>query len=424
MMPSPTVGEPTQTPTGQGRAARRRLPPANESLLGAYLSCAIIAGMAVAFSPNLWIFPVVAMVFYFVYGHGRAARGGYVLEFADSVYYLGFTLTLMALFGSLEPFQWGQRDPLDPDSVMHHFGLGLITTLLGVLGRTGLNMFYRTPTESLESIKRQITEEADDYLETLRVLNGRARDVLSGTLGELETTLRGEMESISASLASLGAGLHTLVERTAGMDIGKIEEAYARLAGAIEDASLALDEKARALRDSLAELPRELRGAGESSRDAVLGITAAVQTLRDQFEAIARALVLVEQGVREIRFDPGSVQQELDKLAHVVDKASAAIAAAGGGIAAGSDRVASALAGVAGSIAAVDLDPVRRAFADITGHLREVARIIEESAARPASEALRDLAASVRTVRKDLDDLDAVLDDIVEAVGLKLEKLE
>lgn len=418
------VAEPMPTPGDESRAASRRRPSANESLLGAYLSCAIIGGVAVAYSPDLWIFPVVTMVFYFVYGHGRAAREGYVLEFADSVYYLGFTLTLMALFGSLEPFQWGQRDPLDPDSVMHHFGLGLITTLLGVLGRTGLNMFYRTPTESLESIKRQITEEAGDYLETLQLLNGRARDVLSGTLGELETTLRGEMESISASLARLGARLQMLVERTAGMDIGRIEEAYARLASALEDASLGLHEQAGALRDALMELPRELRIAGQSSRDAVLGITGLAQTLRDQFEAVASALVLVEQRVREIRFDPGSVQQELDKLAHVVDKAGTAIAAAGGSIAAGGDRVASALAGAAGSIASMDLDPVRRAFAEITDHLRDLARIIEESAAKSASDALRDLAASVRTVRKDLNDLDAVLDDIVEAVGLKLEQLQ
>jgi len=417
------ITEARLTPGKMGGATKRRRSLVNESLLTSYLLCAIIGGTAVAISPNLWILPVVAMVFYFLYGHSRSVRGGFVLEFADSLYYLGFTLTLMALFGSLEPFQWGEQKPLDPDSVMHHFGLGLITTLLGVIGRTALHMFYRTPVESIESINRKIAEEANDYLDTLRLLNERAREVLSGALGDLDNTLRGEIGAINASLASLGKTLKEVTNGMHELDIEPIREAWGQLSGSLRDASHDLNEQVGRLRDVLEGFTKELLHSAESIPDAGSGLAAGIQTLRLQIDAVASALEVVETSIREIRLNPDVLQKELAKLARVVDEAGAAIRAAGSAIASGGDGVARSIAGVANSIASVDLTALDGAVRGVVNQLENLAKQTRDNAVKPTSDALRELAGSVRKVREDMNQLDAVLDEIVEAVGLKLERI-
>src|SRR5438105_15330873 len=103
----------------------RRLNP--NLLNGTAYLLAVFAGLVSVFvSRDLWLIPLLAMTVYLAAGYAPALRSGFIFEFADSFYYLGFTLSVGSLLASLDPFH--TKGVPDPTKVFHYFGLGLFTT--------------------------------------------------------------------------------------------------------------------------------------------------------------------------------------------------------------------------------------------------------------------------------------------------------
>jgi hypothetical protein len=72
-----------------------------------YAIATVLGAVAVFVSPDLWWVPVIAMFLYLGFGLNEARREEFTLEFSDSFYYLGFTLTIASLLASLRPFSGG-----------------------------------------------------------------------------------------------------------------------------------------------------------------------------------------------------------------------------------------------------------------------------------------------------------------------------
>lgn len=106
-------------------------------------------------TPLLAVFlPLLCMILYTWFGYMLSADSSFIEQFADSVYYLGFLLTLVALVMSLYFYQ---SDTLEAGLLTANFSLALITTIFGLAVRIFINNFQI----DLHSIERQMMTEVE-----------------------------------------------------------------------------------------------------------------------------------------------------------------------------------------------------------------------------------------------------------------------
>ncbi len=98
------------------------------------------------------ILPLLCMIIYVWIGYLHSVESAFLEQFADSVYYLGFLLTLVALVVSLYFYH---SDSLEAGLLTANFSLALITTIFGLAVRIFINNFQL----DLHSIERQMMTE-------------------------------------------------------------------------------------------------------------------------------------------------------------------------------------------------------------------------------------------------------------------------
>jgi len=100
------------------------------------------------------VLPLLCMIIYTWVGYLHSVESAFMEQFADSVYYLGFLLTLVALVVSLYFYQ---SDSLEASLLTANFSLALITTIFGLAVRIFINNFQL----DLNSIERQVMTEVE-----------------------------------------------------------------------------------------------------------------------------------------------------------------------------------------------------------------------------------------------------------------------
>ena len=98
------------------------------------------------------LLPLLCMIIYTWAGYIYSDDSPFMEQFADSVYYLGFLLTLVALVVSLYFYQ---SDTLETGLLTANFSLALITTIFGLAVRIFINNFQ----VDLGSVERQMMME-------------------------------------------------------------------------------------------------------------------------------------------------------------------------------------------------------------------------------------------------------------------------
>ncbi len=84
------------------------------------------------------LLPILCMIIYTVVGYMQSTDSIFVEQFADSVYYLGFLLTLIALVTSLYSYE---DEVLETGALIANFSLALLTTIFGLAVRIYINNF-------------------------------------------------------------------------------------------------------------------------------------------------------------------------------------------------------------------------------------------------------------------------------------------
>jgi len=100
------------------------------------------------------ILPLLCMIAYTWAGYYLSVDSSFIEQFADSVYYMGFLLTLVALVVSLYFYQ---SDSLEASLLTANFSLALITTIFGLAVRIFINNFQL----DLNSVERQVMTEVE-----------------------------------------------------------------------------------------------------------------------------------------------------------------------------------------------------------------------------------------------------------------------
>jgi hypothetical protein len=306
------------------KEAVRGVRPAKANLARPYAIALVIGGVAVLASRVFWPVAILSMIAYLVYGLREAKAHGYVLEFADSFYYLGFTLTIAALLGALQPFDWAAGAAPGASDVLKHFGMGMFTTLFGVAGRTVLQMYYRTPDEAIERTNQQIAVAAAEYLDRLESLNEKAATVLSTTVVQLGERLEQRTGELDAALTGLVGRFNNAAGQLSGLDAALVRNRLADLANSISEAAAPLRTQMDAVQKERTALMNQLRlatdGAG-ALNDMTQRIYTAMRTIdRESAELATQDLPGIRQAFRDFTSHASRVSDLLNDVVDAVEQ--------------------------------------------------------------------------------------------------------
>lgn len=127
---------------------------------------------------------VIPMGIYIIYGHQISNKYKYLPEFADAVYYLGFTFTLMSLLGAT----LFEKLSADPEKTISYFGMALMTTILGLIYRNYHMQFTDLNEDVYEKAKEQIELEMSHFQTLVDDINIRL-ETLTQSVENISNTL-------------------------------------------------------------------------------------------------------------------------------------------------------------------------------------------------------------------------------------------
>ena len=216
------------------------------SLKPSYLfSGTLLAGfLLIIFLPNSIRFNVISMVgvmtfyIYFIYNNENESISKE--QKADSCYYLGFILTLIAMINTLIELDVEKIEDIF-DSVVRDFGLALITTIVGLVARIiWLQLSSTNAFDGEEIIREKLIAEAQELeTQTQRITGAftslaadaeRVAAPLSGNLNHLSKTLdipselSATLHQIATNADELKVNLANLNSQTKAIDLRYFDE--------------------------------------------------------------------------------------------------------------------------------------------------------------------------------------------------------
>jgi hypothetical protein len=399
---------------------------------------ACVAGLAPVFlmPESLWWVPAAVMVVYCAIGLRKAQDAGLELEFADSFYYLGFTFSIGSLLASLHPF--GVSGGVSAKDELQFFGLGMMTTLIGVIGRTTMQLFYRTPTESVEAVNQRIHQSAFDFLDQLSALNGQIARMASEAADSATKTSAAAKEAVESHLVQL-----TQLSQAIGPRINELTQAMTSLPVSMNS----LDRVITTLHAQIDEAHRATRGWTEASWIQVEAMTGASERLREinsagddlaqTFQSAVAGASTSSAAITDLGRAATSTNRRLQSLGEVaqpievsINRASAAIDIATGSLGdaveslrAAALSVRSQLEAFQASLSPLDapdllksVESLRVAISHLTQELDLSGKNLRDQGTNPLADALRSTAVDAKA-------LNSVLSDIVDAATVRLDAI-
>ena len=147
------------------------------------------------------VLPILCMLAYSSLGFIEEKNDTLIEQFADSIYYLGFLLTLVALIVSLFALS---ADNYSLVGVGSRFGVALATTVVGLFLRILLTNFRETFSDQKVIMEQQLAKSMKDFSHQVTI---HART--------LRTTTELYNSSIELSINSMNKSIETL---TSGLD--------------------------------------------------------------------------------------------------------------------------------------------------------------------------------------------------------------
>lgn len=349
---------------------------------------------------------------YYVFLRDSAKARGWSHEFGDSVYYLGFGLTISALIiGVWKSFGAG-GEARSADQLLGQFGAALTSTLAGVGCRITERLLRLSPEENLDEAIQRVRELAKELSLSLEDINNRTRGTVEQNLGALDKGI----DDASRILGEKSVLLHQRLDE-------------------IADSLSTFRVDSAPLRDSFAQLRQSAQAANQHMSKHVESLSKTTEKLTTQADKIGDSFVkagnamasqvsAVEHGARTLAEGTSGVTARLDSLSAQLSRISnqfGDIAKEDWGTAA--KEISAALKTLG--------DELKKSES-IGAHLAATAaatRGLEESVVKLASEVSsegRDITSAVRdlsALSKKTRQLSAALDEILEVAEAKVNRL-
>ena len=149
------------------------------------------------------VLPILCMLAYSSLGFIEKKNDTLIEQFADSIYYLGFLLTLVALIVSLVDLSEAEYSL---EGVGSRFGIALATTVLGLFLRIILTNFRESFSDKKVILEEQLAKSMKDFSYQVQI---QAR-TLRTTTDLYNTSIELSINSMNKSIATLTSGLDSV----------------------------------------------------------------------------------------------------------------------------------------------------------------------------------------------------------------------
>lgn len=393
---------------------------------------AVAAGLLPVFvSPGLWVMPIVAMVVYAAIAHGPAVREGSVFEFADAFYYLGFTLSVGSLLAALDPFHLGAD--IDAKRIFHLFGLGMLTTIIGVVGRTGLQIFYRTPSENLESTNRRLIEEAEIFLGRIRNLSESVATTAEGTANYLERRVNPALGAVGASLEGLRsqvegvADVATAIKSTAQRSTAALDEfasAHERAAREAVKQGEQLASSQRVLAVATESALREASSASDRTQKQLQTTELALRGVHAQALECQNAFAALTDRIAAVRIDANPLVESVSSLTAALDKGAVATDKTVARLDETLEAYRISVGGLNEAAKVVASHQIQPAISGLAVQLEAMATSLRKHAQFMNGEQLLQLQAAAEQQQHIVQKINGTLEEIVDAATRRLKQIQ
>lgn len=235
---------------------------ANKELKKKFFQCFLVGAAALLFTTfsklPIWSIMIIGTApvgWYIFYGQKLSSKHRDEVGFGDSVYYLGFSLTLISLFFAVV----NERLVTDEGTqkTLQYFGFALLSTIVGIVYRTLENQFIYEDNSLPPGEAERISAEIDDFAKSM--------DDLRSGLTNLTNSVNNEIpNAFSNSVSQVKTGINNLSE-TLNDEMPKINQeisiAYKDLANVIKDLAIATSDSKNLFNNSMNDVSRPLNEA-------------------------------------------------------------------------------------------------------------------------------------------------------------------
>ncbi|HJT20799.1 MAG TPA: hypothetical protein VJ746_10025 [Nitrospira sp.] len=293
------------------------------------------------YSPTTTLLVLVGVLVTYA-GYGYALTKKNTVQFADSLYYMGF---LWALFALIAAFVIWPAPKLTADTVLTTFGYALVTTFCGMLLRLVMIQFQDTLPDQLvdaqETIDRRVEsliQQINDATMEMTSFRDRVAGDLGGTLRDLVQSLTEVREKIAeqhltmanAMTASFESSLKDILGRLAAIQIPQdmLTAEVAKLVAALEKRGEDFEKAAHRLEKTLTQASDTVSSFGESlyGSEAAQRVGFAVNELSDKIKERTEQFVEMTSALEKNRTELDSQLNSLQSLRSAVSAVSTQLA--------------------------------------------------------------------------------------------------
>lgn len=332
------MSEPEQAEEG-GLSSDPSVMPARMKLGAAWL-CVTVAGVGALgystmsqLSQTLTMGGLIGLLIAYA-AYGSFLKNKNTVQFADSLYYMGF---LWALFALIATFVVWPAPKLTADGVLTTFGYALVTTFSGMLLRLLVIQFQDTLPDRLvlaqETMDRRVaalTQQIHDATMDVTAFRERAASELGGTLKDLVGSLRDVREKLTEQhrtmTATMSAGFESAFHVPQDMlttEAAKLVAALGKRGDDVAAAVQKLETSVMQAADTVSRFGDSLYGSEAAKRigASVNDLSAAIKDRTEEFLNMATALESSRteldrqlDGVRSLRSAFATVSAQLSTL--------------------------------------------------------------------------------------------------------------
>jgi len=397
----------------------------------AYLIAVLLGIASVGASPeHLWWAPALVMLGYWGVMYPLAKKHHFELDFADSFYYMGFTLSVVALLASLHPFD--VATDVSAKQELHFFGLGMLSTVVGVVGRTCMQLYHKTVTESAEVINQKMHSASVEYLSGLQELHRRSLGYLEelrgsfvGTSQMLQSELTKHLEQLTEAVRESKPKLSRQIDSgiAAGDRVSAVVGRLTEIHRELETWSAALSGQQQVLNSAQGEFQSVIAKTTESAASLRMEVLEPVKSIGPAIMKMENSIQSASDRVSQLRFNTEPAQQSIDALGIQVTALNQKLSEVSAHIERLLEEYSGRITALQQDLPNLDISEFTSSLADAGTAVKSFGATMTSGTTQMSADGLVPLTKELQQTRAEVQALKTVLDDIANAATVQLDRL-